>query len=241
MFCPKCGSQLPEGNRFCTSCGLDQTSQEAMQLRQRAAGGSVNTNPIPQPPVPPQPPIGGRPVNQGSNHKVLTIVLGIAALLAVIAMVIVILNPFGKKDEPSADSGNTNQSSVQPQPEQSSEPEQPDTPDAQPQGSTLDSWKARLDAVKGTDFGRYDILPEEMEELARQEALADEAIAQNNLEEARALVLQCEAMRDAFVGEDTATILLDGYEENADGTLTIRVSANGRSASPATDGFSLFE
>jgi len=51
MFCPKCGTQNPEGSRFCTACGQDMTTAQnnqqpanepkKIQLRCKACGGSM--------------------------------------------------------------------------------------------------------------------------------------------------------------------------------------------------------
>lgn len=52
MFCPKCGTQNPDGSRFCTACGSEiQTAQisrttsnepKKVQLRCKACGGSLD-------------------------------------------------------------------------------------------------------------------------------------------------------------------------------------------------------
>ena len=39
MFCKNCGAELPEGSRFCTSCGCDQTVNPVVGQYNAAAHG----------------------------------------------------------------------------------------------------------------------------------------------------------------------------------------------------------
>ena len=52
MFCPKCGTQNPDGSRFCTACGFEISTVQAnrafpnepkkVQLKCKACGGSLD-------------------------------------------------------------------------------------------------------------------------------------------------------------------------------------------------------
>lgn len=54
MFCPKCGSQIPEGGHFCTKCGAAISQQPPIQQAAPQPPPPAQPQPVYQPP-PPQP------------------------------------------------------------------------------------------------------------------------------------------------------------------------------------------
>jgi len=56
MFCPKCGTNVPEGSKFCESCGNNmQQAEQSIQQEPQQAPPQPTYNPNPAPAYQPQP------------------------------------------------------------------------------------------------------------------------------------------------------------------------------------------
>jgi len=84
MFCPNCGSNLPEGTVFCGNCGAPQRTQQAAQQPQY------------QPPVQPQPaPVQPRRVQpQAQKSPLMTIAFILSLVLLVASVIAPLTMPF---------------------------------------------------------------------------------------------------------------------------------------------------
>ncbi len=112
MFCPKCGTQLPDGTRFCTNCGLDQQGAEAQEILSRLQ--------------PQKPAVNQEMVARDNSQKKAAILVGAIALVAILAVVLVIINPFGGKKKDPQEASQTQESiDVPAEPPASAEPESP--------------------------------------------------------------------------------------------------------------------
>lgn len=113
MFCEKCGTQLPDGSKFCASCGTPTEPKQASPVQQAAP--SVNpqqatqTAPQPvytQPPrpnyAPPPPPVG---MTAQGTAPIITIgnyiVMFIIAAIPIVGLVMLFVWGFGSYVNPN--------------------------------------------------------------------------------------------------------------------------------------------
>ena len=114
MFCTNCGQQLPEGTKFCTSCGAPTGAAASVQETVRMpspAPAPASTQPMSPAPVPPADArqilrdSGGEPPRQSKAPIAAAVVLALLAVAA-LAAVVVFADPFGLdllgKKEPEA-------------------------------------------------------------------------------------------------------------------------------------------
>lgn len=52
MFCPKCGTQLPDGSKFCSKCGAKIAPAQPVAAAAPASGAAPDPTVVPQPSVP---------------------------------------------------------------------------------------------------------------------------------------------------------------------------------------------
>lgn len=122
MFCPKCGSQLPDGSRFCPSCGaqIAAAPQTAQVPGARPVTPQATGAPTPQPAAAPQPraayaPAGSVPapgaVRKHPRAGKVPVVAGAAviALVAVVAAFFIVRALLGGGMSDDDIANNTNQ------------------------------------------------------------------------------------------------------------------------------------
>lgn len=78
MFCPNCGTQIPDGSAFCQNCGARLTAAQPVQQPQYQQPQQAPYQPQPQV-QPPQP----QPKKKGSIVKIAVICAAVAVLLGV--------------------------------------------------------------------------------------------------------------------------------------------------------------
>lgn len=116
MFCSNCGAKLPDGTKFCTNCGApvasptqeqgDQAApDETVAMPSPSAGPAPTREYVPisidEPAVAPEPAAPSyasspAPRRSGGTSPV-TIVMALIAAVAVIALVVVVADPFGSR------------------------------------------------------------------------------------------------------------------------------------------------
>lgn len=112
MFCSNCGAELPEGTKFCATCGTPvvaptqgTSSDETVAMPSPSAGPAPTREYVPisidEPAVAPEPAAPSyasspAPRRSGGTSPV-TIVMALIAAVAVIALVVVVADPFGSR------------------------------------------------------------------------------------------------------------------------------------------------
>ena len=95
MFCPKCGSNVNDGARFCPVCGNDMTVQQPQGLRgyprpqDSANYAQQQPGSYAQPQVPVQPPMGYAPMVEDAPKKSNGVKIALIALVAVLVIGII--------------------------------------------------------------------------------------------------------------------------------------------------------
>lgn len=161
MFCPRCGASLPDGSKFCTSCGatLDSdvpAAETQVQPTQLMPSPQPQPQPAPGPDqqqlVPsPQPP--KRP-GRGKVVAIVVLALLLAAALAVIVWQVVLPRLGGQQsaDQPAQEQPAQPEPDEQPAPESAPEPTAPDT--TAPEGGDPSQAATLEDYLRAA--GQYD-------------------------------------------------------------------------------------
>lgn len=135
MFCPNCGAQIPDGSKFCTSCGSVLGASAPSADETQAQPTRVAPRPAPQPTYQPTSPAAPSPDQQltpapqppkkSGRGKVVAIVVLALLLVAAIAVIVwqVVLPRLGSDQQPAE----------QPAQEQQAEPESDTDPDLKPE------------------------------------------------------------------------------------------------------------
>lgn len=105
MFCPYCGTQLPDGSAFCGNCGKPLSQQPAGNAAPAAQSAGMPPAPAPQPGnVPPatppdfnqQTPFDAKPAKKPFQvTRGMTIGILAVAVVAVVAIVLAVTGVFG--------------------------------------------------------------------------------------------------------------------------------------------------
>lgn len=105
MFCPYCGTQLPDGSAFCGNCGKPLSQQPASNAAPAAQPAGMPPAPSPQPgnvpsTTPPdfnqQTPFGAKPAKKPFQvTRGMTIGILAVAVVAVVAIVLAVTGVFG--------------------------------------------------------------------------------------------------------------------------------------------------
>ena len=109
MFCPVCGSKLPDGASFCANCGNRVTGNVpaghvAAGQQPYQAQSQYQSGPQYQAP---QPPNGGK----SNTALIVGIVVAVVAVVAIV-VVLVVVNPFGSGGAESSSSSSASASSL---------------------------------------------------------------------------------------------------------------------------------
>lgn len=171
MICPKCGTQNPDGTKFCSGCGTPLASDAAPmdatrvqptpaqpQPQPAAAPSSYQPVPAPQPPAP----------KSGSGKTIAIVVLAVLLVAAIAAVVYFVVVPQL--------SGNQQDAASQPaleQPEQTDDAEPEATPDtdatddtATPDTTTPTTATTLEEVLRAS--GEYDSACQELESTMMQ-------------------------------------------------------------------------
>ncbi|MBR4262691.1 MAG: zinc ribbon domain-containing protein [Bacilli bacterium] len=111
MNCPKCGSPLNPGDKFCQVCGSAVENVNPVQPPQPTPPVAPNPMPATQPapvvqPAPAVNPAPASPVPPTEPKKGNTLVVVLVAIIAILVVVIVAILFLGKNDKDSKGSGN---------------------------------------------------------------------------------------------------------------------------------------
>lgn len=133
MFCTNCGAQLPDGSKFCTKCGTPLRGDAAGGAGEGAQSGWADeTRAMPGAAPAPEPDSVAAqqvaPDRSGRGLVVAAIIMGVLAVAAVVALVVVVIDPFGLH----LLDGGSGTTASQEQPQTSGEPEQGGTEQAEP-------------------------------------------------------------------------------------------------------------
>ena len=98
MFCPKCGSQLPDGSKFCGNCGSplqDAPAKPAQPQQPQAPAQAAAPSPAP----------ASAPVASGLNISRKAFIIGAVGAVAVIGGAAVVLTSGGSRASTTSGSG----------------------------------------------------------------------------------------------------------------------------------------